>query len=714
MRALKSLLLAAACAVPLSVLATAQAPKDDGLHADWIDKSVDPAQDFFHYANGDWLKANPIPGDHSSWGSFDILYDHNQDVLKQVVESAAKDKKAKQGSDTQKVADFYAAGMDEKAIEAAGAKPLDDELARITGIKDAQGLEDEVAHLHMMGVGVMFRFGESQDLHDSSKVIGAAYQGGLGLPDRDYYVKTADKCVAPASASGTAPVSATSAAAQAAEAAVTACKAQADHFQKIRDAYTAHMTAMFQLLGDPADKAAAESATVMKIETALAAASMTRVERRNPDNSYHITDLAGLKTLTPDFAWDRYFSDVGHPELASINVGQPDFFKALDGQLTQVSIADWQTYLRWHLVDDSAPYLSKAFVDEDFKMNSMLSGATELEPRWKRVLATEDQLIGFAMGKLYVAKAFPPSSKKQVLAILHAIRGALHDDLSTLAWMSPATRTAAQEKLKMIEERIGYPDKWRDYSSLTVTRSSYVGNVMAASAFLQKRELNKIGKPVDLTEWGMTPPTVNAYYSSQRNNINFPAGILQPPFFDPKATPAVNFGSLGFVMGHEITHGFDDQGAQFDGRGNRMAKPGWWTDEDFAKFQKATDCISDHFSQYTIPGGAHVQGHLVTGEATADLGGLTLAWRAYHASKYYKVAKKLDGYTPDQQFFLGAAHVWAESVRPERQQQLVTVDPHPPAIYRVNGTLANMPQFQKTWNVPDDSPMVNKDRCVIW
>ena len=713
MRALKPLLLAAACAVPLTVLATAHPAKDDGLHADWIDKSVDPTQDFFHYANGDWLKANPIPGDHSSWGSFDILFQHNQEILRQVVEEAAK-KKAKQGSDTQKVADFYAAGMDEKAIEAAGVKPLDDELARVAGVKDAQGLQDEVAHLHMIGVTAMFRFGETQDLHDSTKVTGEATQGGLGLPDRDYYTKTADKCLAPAAASGAAPVSATSPAAQAAQAAVDACKTQADHFQKIRDAYTAHMTAMFQLLGDPADRAAAESATVMRIETAMASASMTRVERRNPDNSYHPMDVAALNTLTPDFSWSRYFSDVGHPELTGINVGQPDFFKSLDGQLTQVSLPDWQTYLRWHLVDDYAPYLSKSFVDEDFKMRAALTGATEQLPRWKRVLDTEDQFIGFAMGKLYVAKAFPPSAKKQVLGILHAIRAALNDDLSTLAWMSPATRTAAQDKLKMIEERIGYPDKWRDYSALSIGRGSYVDNVMAASEFLQKRELNKIGKPVDLTEWGMTPPTVNAYYSSRRNNINFPAGILQPPFFDPKATPAVNFGSLGFVMGHEITHGFDDQGAQYDGKGNRLAKPGWWTEEDFAKFQKATDCISDHYSQYTVAGGAHVQGHLVTGEATADLGGLTLAWRAYHASPYFKKAKKLDGYSPDQQFFLGAAHVWAEAIRPERQQQLVTIDPHPPAINRVNGTLANMPEFQKTWHVPDDSPMVNKDRCVIW
>ena len=714
MRALKSLLLAAAFATPLTVLAT-HTPADAGLHPDWIDKSVDPTQDFFDYANGGWMKATPIPPDQSSWGSFDILYEHNQKVLRQVVEAAAK-KKAKSGSETQKVADFYTAAMDEKAIDAAGAKPLDDELARIAAIKDAQGLQDEVAHLHMIGVPAMFRFGENQDLKDSSKVIGVAYQGGLGLPDRDYYVKTADKCVAPAAASGTAPVSATSAAAQAAQASVTACKTQADHFQKIRDAYTAHMSAMLQLLGDPADKSAAEAASVMSIETGMAQASKTRIERRDPAKNYNPMDLAGLKALTPDFAWDRYFTDVGHPELAGISVGQPDFFKALDGQLAQVSLADWQTYLRWHLVDAYAPYLSKAFVDEDFKMSSVLNGATQLEPRWKRSLETEDRYIGFALGKLYVAKAFPPSSKAQVLDILHAIRAALKDDLSSLAWMSPATRTAALQKLTMIEERIGYPDrgKWRDYSALSITRASYAANVMAASEFLQKRELNKIGKPVDKGEWGMTPPTVNAYYSDQRNNINFPAGILAPPFFDPKANPAINFGSLGFVMGHEITHGFDDQGAQFDGNGNHLDKPGWWTADDFKKFQAATDCISDHFSSYTIPGGAHVQGHLVTGEATADLGGLTLAYRAFHASKYYKSAKKVDGYTPDQQFFLGAAHVWAENLRPEYQQQLVTVDPHPPGNYRVNGTLANMPQFQQAWNVPDGSPMVNKDRCVIW
>ena len=714
MRTLRYLLLAAICVAPLAVSATGKGAPVEGLHVDWLDKSVDPTQDFFSYANGSWQKANPIPAEYPEWGSFEVLLKHNQEILRTLVENAAKSGNARPNTDLKKVGDFYAAGMNEKAIDKAGISPLDQELQRIADLKDPQGLQDEIAHLHMIGVNALFRFGESQDQKDATKVIGVASQAGLTLPDRDYYLKTADKCAAPAPASGAAPVSATSAAAQAAQAAVTACKTQADRFGKVRDAYTAHLTRMFQLLGDTADKSAAEAATVMHIETALAQASMSRIERRNPENVYHPMDLAGLKALTPDFSWERYFGDVGHPELSGINIGQPDFFKALDGQLTQVPLADWQTYLRWHLVHDYAAYLSKPFVDEDFKLTSAISGATALEPRWQRVLESEDQAIGFAMGKLYVAKQFPPSSRKQVLEILHAIRGALQDDLKTLAWMSPATRAAAQKKLDLMEERIGYPDKWRDYSTLSIKRDSYALNMLRASEFLQKRELNKIGKPVDKQEWGMTPPTVNAYYSPQRNNINFPAGILQPPFFDPKAPAAVNYGSLGFVMGHEMTHGFDDQGAQYDGYGNRLAKPGWWTDEDFKKFQAATDCISDHFSAYTVADGAHVQGHLVTGEATADLGGLTLAWRAFHASKAYKTAKTLDGFTPDQQFFFGAAHVWAENVRPERQAQLVTIDPHPPGNYRVNGTLANMPQFQQAFHAPDGSPMVNKDRCVIW
>jgi putative endopeptidase len=379
--------------------------------------------------------------------------------------------------------------------------------------------------------------------------------------------------------------------------------------------------------------------------------------------------------------------------------------------LSTVSLNDWKVYLRWHTVDSFAPYLPKAYVDEDFAMRSALTGAKELLPRWQRVVTTEDNALGFAMGKLYVEKKFPPSSKKAVEQILAGIRGALKEDLKGLAWMSPDTRKAADKKLGQMQQRIGYPDKWRDYSSLKIVHGPYVVNVMAANEFLQKRELAKIGKKVDKNEWGMTPQTVNAYYDPSMNNINFPAGILQPPFFDPNAPAAVNYGALGFVMGHEMTHGFDDQGAQFDGHGNLK---NWWTADDLAKFHKATDCISDHFSAYTVNGDMHVQGHLITGEATADLGGLTLAYRAFHASKEFKDAKTVDGFTPDQQFFLGAAHVWAMNIRPEESARLVTIDPHPPGIYRVNGTLANMPQFQQAFKAADGSAMVNKDRCVIW
>ena len=681
MRLTKGFLGAALCTAMLAVSVTGlgdTAAPDAGLHVDWLDKSVDPAKDFFSYANGSWQKANPIPAEYAEWGTFDELHKHNQEVVRQLLEDAAQDSKTAPGSERQKIGDFYATGMDEAAVNAAGAKPLDAEFQRIAAIANSKDLQAEIAHLHMIGVNAVFNFGEIQDFKDSTKVIGAAFQGGLGLPDRDYYLKDDAR------------------------------------FKHIRDVYLTHLAAMFVLLGDPADKASAEAVSVMRLETSLAQASMSRVDRRNLDNVYHPQTLAELHALTPNFSWDVYFTDVGHPELTSINVGMPDFFKAVDADMGSISLGDWKTYLRWQLVDQYAPYLSQPFVDENFKLTSALTGTEKLEPRWQRVVTAEDHAIGFAVGKLYVAKQFPPSSKKAVESILHDIRGALKDDLKTLAWMTPATREAAAKKLDLIGERIGYPDKWRDYAALEIKRDSYAVNVMRANEFLQKRELNKIGKPVDTAEWGMTPPTVNAYYSSQRNNINFPAGILQGVFFDPNAPEAVNYGSLGFVMGHEMTHGFDDQGAQFDGYGNRLAKPGWWTDEDYKKFQAATGCISDHFSTYTVANGVHVQGKLVTGEATADLGGLTLAWRAFHASPAYKRAKTIDGFTPDQQFFLGAAHVWAENMRDEEAVRLVTTNPHPPAMYRVNGTLANMPEFRKAFSVPADAPMVNKDRCVIW
>ncbi|HET7923059.1 MAG TPA: M13 family metallopeptidase [Gammaproteobacteria bacterium] len=652
----------------------AQPAGAEGLHLDWLDTSINPAKNFFEYANGGWQKANPIPAAYSRWGTFSILAKQNQETVRQILEDAAK-AKAKPGSTTQKVGDFYASGMDEAAINKAGVSPLAPEFKRIADIGNLRQLQAVMAHLQLIGVDALFGFGSMQDFKDSSKMIGGAFQGGLGLPDRDYYLKDDAK------------------------------------FKQIRDEYVAHVARMFELLGDSKTKSAAEAKTVMAIETGLAKVSMSRIDQRTPSNIYHVMTLKQADAVTPNISWSAYFHEIGLSGVKSFNLAMPDFFKALSGDLKSVALDDWKTYLRWHLIDAFAPYLSEPFVDENFKMRAAISGAKENLPRWQRVVSAENRALGFAIGKLYVKEKFPPSSKKAVLDILHGIRGALKNDLKTLAWMTPATRTAALKKLDLMGERIGYPDKWRDYSKLHIVHGPYVVNVFAANSFLNRRDLNKIGKPVDKHEWYMTPQTVNAYYDPSMNNINFPAGILQPPFFDPNAPAAVNYGALGFVMGHEMTHGFDDQGAQFDGHGNLKD---WWTKSDKEKFKVATSCISDHFSKYTVNGDLHVQGKLVTGEATADFGGLTLAWRAFHASPAYKQAKTIDGITPDQQFFLGAAHVWAMNIRPEESRRLVTIDPHPPGVYRVNGTVANMPQFQAAFHVPDGSPMVNKDRCVIW
>jgi putative endopeptidase len=657
-----------------AALAAGTTVNGDPLHTGWLDRSANPAQSFYQFANGGWQKSHPIPAAYSSWGTFNILQVSNEKIIRQLIEDAAK-AHAPLGSAEQKVGDFYASGMDETLIDRVGLSPLSPELDGIAGIHSLADLQREVAHLQMIGVDAMFGLGEMQDFKDSTRVIGIAAQGGLGLPDRDYYLKQDPK------------------------------------FKQIRAEYLAHLGRTFQLLGDGKEQAAREAATVMAIETGLARASMSRVEQRNPRAVYHVMNLVQLDQSTPNFSWSAYLRDMGHPEIKSLNLAMPKFFGALGADLRSVPLDQWKVYLRWRLIDAFAPYLSKPFVDENFRMQSAVTGAQKLLPRWQRVVNAEDDALGFAVGQLYVQKEFPPSSKAAVLDILHNIRAALKDDLGTLAWMTPATRKAAIAKLDLMGERIGYPDKWRDYSSLRIDRGPYVLNVMRANEFEQKRELNKIGKPVDLSEWFMTPQEVNAYYDPSMNNINFPAGILQPPFFDPKAPAAVNYGAIGWVMGHEMTHGFDDQGAQFDGHGNLK---NWWTPEDAKRFRAATSCISDQFSGYTVDGNLHVQGKLVTGEETADLGGMMLAWRAFHASSAYKSAKTIDGFTPDQQFFLGAAHVWANNIRPAEARRRVTIDPHAPALYRVNGTIANVPQFQDAFHAPAGTPMANAHRCVIW
>ncbi|AMP88836.1 M13 family metallopeptidase [Legionella pneumophila] len=647
----------------------------DLLHLDWRDTTVSPAVDFYTYANGNWKTNNPIPADYASWGSFHVVNEKVQNIIHQMLINASKNTHATPGSIEQKVGDFYFSGMDVDSINKSGITPLQPEFTKIEAMKNQNDLQAEIVRLHKIGVGALFNFGSMQDFKDSTSMIGAVMQGGLGLPDRDYYLKKEAK------------------------------------FKQVREAYVNHLTKMFELLGDSPDMAAKEAKIVMDIETQLAKASMSQVEQRDPHAIYHMMTINELDKMTPNFSWSQYLIARGQGKINKINFAMPDFFKAMNELLRSVSLDEWKTYLRWHLIDAFAPYLSKPFVDQNFKMVSALTGTQKLLPRWKRVVNTENAALGFAIGELYVEKYFSPESKQKVLDILKNIRTVLQEDIKTLSWMSPKTRDAALKKLDLMEERVGYPSKWWDYSSLKIDRGPYVLNVIRANEFLINRDLDKIGKPVDRSEWAMTPQTINAYYDPSMNNLNIPAGILQSPFFDPKAPAAINYGAIGYVIGHEMTHGFDDQGAQFDGYGNLK---NWWAPNDLSKFKKATQCIADQFSKYVVDGDLHVQGQLVVGEATADLGGMILAYKAFQRSKEYKNAKTIEGITPDQQFFLGTAHVWAMNVRPEQLRNQVTTDPHPPAVYRVNGSLANIPQFQEAFNIPNGSPMMSKNRCVIW
>src|SRR5712675_3369204 len=596
-----------------------------------LDRTCKPCDDFHQFAVGGWLKNNPIPAQYPVWGSFITLADKNQEALRGILESAAANSSATGGSNEQKIGDFYASCMDTKEIDAQGLKPIGAELAAIEAVRDTGGLLDTGARLQTQGVGVLFTFGSDQDFKDSSKVIGEANQGGLTLPDRDYYTRDDDES------------------------------------KKLRQQFAEHISKVLMLAGDPQEKATAEASTIMGIETSLAKASMTNVERRDPEKIYHKMSVGDAQGLTPHLSWDAYFRSVGSPRLTEINIGQPDFFRTLDGMLATVPLADWKTYYRWHLINRAAGLLSDPFVQENFTFNGhILTGSKEIRPRWKRCTGAADQQLGEALGEVYVQKYFPPEAKARALELVHNLLAALRDDLQTLPWMSPGTRKAAIEKLEAFTIKIGYPDRWRDYSGLKIDRGPYVLNVLRAREFEQRRQFTKIGKPVDRSEWSMTPQTVNAYYDPSMNSLNVPAGILQPPYFDVSWPAAVNYGATGAtIVGHEMTHGFDDQGAKFDGHGNLK---NWWAPEDMKKFQAATRCIAEQFSRYTVPGGLHVQGDLVTGEAAADLGGLILAWRALHAlpaAADASGAGKQD-FSADQRFFLTFAHSWAGQMRPEQ------------------------------------------------
>lgn len=643
-----------------------------------MDTSVAACANFFQYANGGWVTKNPVPAAYPSWSRFNELVDKNQEQLRQILEEAGKNK-ARKGSDEQKIGDFYASCMDEAGIESAGLKLLEPELKAIDAINDQSSLQAELARLHLRGIPVMFRTGAAQDFKQSTQVIGQIFQSGLSLPDRDYYLKDDPKS------------------------------------KEIRDKYVAHVAKMFELAGDDATKAQATAQTVVALETKLAQASMTRVERRNPENIYHKTTIAQLKELAPAINWDNYFKGIGLLNPGDLNVGQPNFLKAVNAELTATPIENWKTYLRWHLLNAAAPALARKFVEEDFDFKGRtLTGTKEILPRWKRCVDATDDALGEALGQAYVQKHFSPAAKARAVAMVQNLIIALHDDLATLSWMSDATRAKASAKLEAFARKIGYPEKWRDYTGLTVERSSYLDNTAGAQLFEFRRQLGKIAKPVDRTEWVMSPPTVNAYYRPSMNEIVFPAGILQPPFYYPQADDAINYGGMGAVIGHEMTHGFDDSGAKFDALGNLA---NWWSDEDLKNFKDRAKCVVDQFSGYEVEPGLHQNGNLVVGESIADLGGLTIAYSALKKSMEGKSRPaNVDGFTPEQRFFLGWAQVWAQNIRPEYQRLLVTIDPHPLGRFRVIGPLSNMPAFAEAFQCKTGDAMVRapEKRCQIW
>jgi len=644
-----------------------------------LDRSASPCDDFNQFANGGWMKKNPIPAAYPEWGSFTILQEHNQNVLRTILEDAAKDKSAQPGSNWQKIGDFYASCMDESQIEAAGIKPLEPEFERIAQIKDSASLLAEVARLQNDGADAIFGFGSQTDFKDSNSMIAGIGQGGLGMPDRDYYTREDEKS------------------------------------KKLRGEYVQHVTNMFKLLGDSDATAAAEAKTVMDIETRLAKASMQRVDLRNPDKIYHKMTVAEFQALAPNVNWETYFKEIGAPPISQINVFQPDFMKEVSAAWVSVPLADWKVYLRWQFVHGVASSLPKRFVDENFDFYSRkLTGTTEIQPRWRRCVRATDQKLGEDLGQFYVQRAFPPEAKAKALEMVHNLIDALRADIATLDWMSPATREQATAKLRAIRLKIGYPEKWRDYSGFKVDRGAYAGNFIRGNEFENAYDLGKIGKPVDRAVWNMTPPTVNAYYNSTRNEIVFPAGILQPPFYDPNRDDAMNYGGMGSVIGHELTHGFDDQGSKFDAQGNLK---NWWTPEDLKNFQARGECIVKQFDSFEVEPGLHENGKLVEGESIADLGGLTIAYAALQKTLEGKVAPAaIDGFTPDQRFFLAWAQVWASNMRPEFARMIVNTNPHPLDRYRVNAPLSNMPAFAKAFDCAADTKMVRPaaERCRIW
>ncbi|MFN2635675.1 MAG: M13 family metallopeptidase [Gemmatimonadaceae bacterium] len=643
-----------------------------------LDRSVSACTDFYQFANGGWIARNQVPAAFSRWGSFDELQENNQSNLLTILKNAAASGNTQASADMKKLATYYSSCMDSVGAERAGYQPIVPELNRIAGINNRSQLEGEVARLHSQGVSALFGFGAGQDAKNSTSVIAGVSQGGLRLPDRDYYLNP-DK-----------------------------------RYADIRANYTDHVARMFQLAGESADQAAADAQRVLSVETALAKPAKTRVELRDPNANYHRMTSAELAQLTPGFNWPSFFTGEGRSDITTINVQNPEFMKAVDAMLTSTPLDDLKAYLRWKVIDASADNLSSAFVNEDFRFSRTLSGATEMLPREKRCARATDAGLRDALGQAYVAQYFTPQAKARALEMVRNLESVFHDRLQSLGWMGDSTRLQATAKLAAFTNKIGYPDKWRDYSTLNIKPGHFLDNLIAVRQYERRRNLARIGQPVDRAEWGMTPPTVNAYYNPQMNEIVFPAGIMQPPFFDPKADDAVNYGGMGAVIGHEMTHGFDDQGSQYDAQGNLR---NWWSASDLEKFKRGTGLVSSQFDTYTVLDSVHVNGKLTLGENLADLGGLSIAYAALEKALTEKGRPAaIDGFTPEQRFFLAWAQIWRSNTRPERARVLINTDPHSPGRWRTNGPLSNMPQFAAAFGCKPGDPMVRDEsvRPVIW
>jgi putative endopeptidase len=650
-------------------------PYTPSLDTQFLDRTADPCMDFHKFSCGNWMKLNPIPADQSSWSVYAKLANENQRYLWGVLEQAAKPA-AGRSANEQKIGDYFAACMDEASLEKAGARPLQANLDAIEKLSKIADLPALLGRLHLFSSSPLFAFSSNQDYADSNRIIGFVFAAGLGLPDRDYYFKTDAKSV------------------------------------EIRSKYVEHVARVFALLGDAPASAKTEAQIVMAIETALAEASLTRVEKRDPHNLAHKLTAPQVALLTPSFDWRAYWNALEIPPQSEVNVTEPKFLERVEHLLKTRSISDWKAYLRWHLAQAESPYLSSAFVGADFDFyRKYLRGVETMQPRWKRCVRYVDDDLGEALGQVFVKKTFTPDVKARAVAVTQQIEKAMENEIRQLDWMGPGTKQQALAKLRLIANKIGYPDKWRDYSALSIAPADFLGNRHRAAYFESRRQLDKIGKPVDRAEWEMTPPTVNAYYNPQMNDINFPAGVLLPPLFDPKMDDAPNYGNTGATIGHELTHGFDDEGRQFDGHGNLRD---WWTSQDSAHFEARAECVVKQYGDYTVIDNIKINSKLTEGEDVADLGGTLLAYIAWKNATAGQELKTIEGFTPDQRFFIGMAQWACGDTRPEAKRLRAITDPHSPLEDRVNGVVANMPEFRQAFSCKAGQAMVRAQACRVW